>query len=112
MTLVNCSTVSRVAGTAVPMPALLTSTSTRPNSAIVGVHQALAVLGLGDVGGHRDRATAEALDHRLGFLEALDAAGAEGDVRARFRECAGKGDAEAGRRAGDDRDATVEAEQV
>ena len=34
MTWVNCSTVSRVAGTAVPMPALLTSTSTRPNSAI------------------------------------------------------------------------------
>ena len=34
MTLRNCSGVSWVAGTAVPTPALLTSTSTRPNSAI------------------------------------------------------------------------------
>ena len=30
----NCSGVSRVAGTAVPTPALLTSTSTRPNASI------------------------------------------------------------------------------
>ena len=34
MTERNCSGLSRVAGTAVPTPALLTSTSTRPNFAI------------------------------------------------------------------------------
>ena len=41
MTWRNCSGVSRVAGTAVPIPALLTSTSTRPSSAIAASTRAV-----------------------------------------------------------------------
>ena len=41
----NSSGVSRVAGTAVPTPALLTRTSTRPSSATVSLDHARAVLG-------------------------------------------------------------------
>ena len=112
MTWRNCSGVSRVAGTAVPMPALLTSTSTRPSSCIAASTSALARLGVGDVGLHGERPAAGGLDERRGLLEPVDPAGAEHHVGAGLGEGLGERDAEPGGGAGDDRHLAVETEQV
>ena len=49
-----------------PMPALLTSTSSPPNRSTVGLHRALDLVGVARVGGRRQRLRAEA---RLRALE-------------------------------------------
>ena len=112
MTWRNCSGVSRVAGTAVPMPALLTRMSTRPNSAIAASTSAVQDVGVGDVGGHRQRPAPGRPHQRGGLLEPVGAPGAEGDVGAGLGEALGEGHAEAAGRAGDHRDLAVEPEQV
>src|SRR5205085_5730834 len=71
-----------------------------------------AVVDLRDVGLDRQRARSVRLDARRRVLEAVGAARAHDDVRARLPQALGEGDAEAGRRAGDDRDLAVEAELV
>ena len=98
MTSRNCSGVSFVAGYAVPMPALLTRMSTRPNSLIAGVDQRAAVLGLGDVRAHGDHAATERLDGLARVLQLLGAPGAEHDVGARLGERGGEGRRPARRR--------------
>ena len=108
----NSSGVSRVAGTAVPTPALLTSTSTRPSSRHGLLDHARAVLGQRDVGGDGQAAAAERLDALGGLLQAVGAAGADGDVGARLGEADGERGAEAGGGAGDDGDLAVEPEAV
>ena len=87
MTWRNCSGVSRVAGTAVPMPALLTSTSTRPNSSI-GARRRAPCTASGSATSVCDgeRPAAGRLDERRGLLEPVDAAGAERDVGAGLGE--------------------------
>ena len=77
-----------------------------------GVDERLAVLGLGDVGGDRDRAAARRLDELLGLLELLDAPRAERDVGAGLSQRLGERHPEAGRGAGDDRDLVVQPEPV
>ena len=111
MTWRNCSGVSRVAGTAVPMPALLTSTSTRPNSAIAAATSAVQTPGR-PRRWRRRRAAAGVADQGRGVLEPVDAPGAEHHVGARLGQCLGEGDAEAAGGAGHDRDLAVEPEQV
>ena len=112
MTCRNCSGVSRVAGTAVPMPALLTRMSTRPNSAIAASTSAWHVLGVGDVGGDRER-PATGVAHQLGgLLEPVDPAGAEHHVGAGLGQRLRERDPEAAGGAGDDRHLVVEPEQV
>ena len=62
MTLRNSSGSSRVAGTAVPMPALLIEHVDLAELLDGLVHEPLAVLRLGHVGGHGDAAAAGGLD--------------------------------------------------
>ena len=112
MTLRNCSGVSRVAGTAVPTPALLTRMSTRPNSSIAASTSAWHDSGSATSVATRERPAAGRLDERRGVGEPVGAAGAERDVGAGLGQRLGEGDAEAGGGAGDDRDLAVEAEQV
>ena len=112
MTCRNCSGVSRVAGTAVPIPALLTSTSTRPNSAIAGLDQRRARLGSATSVADRQRPAAGARTQCGGLLEPLHAPRAERDVGAGLGECLGERDAQPAGGAGDDGDLAVEAEQV
>ena len=112
MTSRNCSGVSRVAGTAVPTPALLTRMSTRPNCSIAASTSAVARLRVGDVGGDGDRAPAGALRPALRLLEPVGAAGAEHDVGAGLGQRLRERHAEARRGAGHDRDSTVEPEPV
>ena len=93
-------------------PALFTSTSRRPNASTVACTSALQVLGLHDVGAHRERPSpapshlvGDGVDVRLRPRRAHD-------VGARFgeRERDAAADALAG--AGDDRDAVRELEEV
>ena len=112
MTCRNWSGVSRVAGTAVPMPALLTRTSTRPSSSIAALDQVGARVGVGDVGLDRQRAATGLLDQPRGVGEPVDPAGAERHVGAGLGQTLRERDTEAARGAGDDRDLAVEAEHV
>ena len=112
MTERNCSGVSRVAGTAVPMPALLTRTSTRPNVSIASSTSRWHCVGVGHVGGHRVHAPAGGaygLGHRL---ELVDPPRAEDHVGPRLGERVGERDAQAAGGAGDDDDLVVETEEV
>ena len=108
----NSSGVSRVAGTAVAIPALLIRTSTPPSCSTRLGDDALAVLGIDDVGLHGDAAPPERLDLRLGLLEPLDPPRADRDVGARLGEPRRERDAEPRRRAGDDGHLAVEFEAV
>ena len=76
------------------------------------VDERLAAVGVRDVRAHGDGAPAGGLDELARVLELLDAAGAEGDVRAGLGEGLGERDAEAGRGPGDDGDFSFEAEAV
>ena len=77
-----------------------------------GVDERLAVLGLGDVGGDRDRPPARRLDELLGLLQLLDAPRAERDVGAGLSQRLGERHPEARRGSGDDRDLAVQLEPV
>ena len=94
------------------MPALLTSTSTRPSWRRACSTTRRAVLGLRDVGGDRDAAAAERLDLVRGLLQPVGAAGADGDVGAGLGQPDGERGPEAGGGAGDDGDLAVEAKFV
>ena len=94
----NSSGVSRVAGTAVPMPALLISTSTRaqlarPPRSTTRVQSS----GTRDVGGDGEAAAPERAHLLGGLLQAVGAAGADRDVGARLGE-AGRRTRRRGRR--------------
>ena len=92
-------------GTAVPMPALLTSTSTRPNSSIAASTSAVHASGSDDVGGDRRAPGGRRARTSVGGVrEPVGAAGAEHDVGAGLGQALGERDAEAGGRAGHDRD--------
>ena len=112
ITLRNSSGVSRVAGTAVPIAGVVDQHVGRAELGDRPLDDALAVLGHGDVGLDRDAAAAVGLHALLGLLEAVGAAGADGDVGAGLGEAVGERDAEAGGGAGDDRHLVVEAEAV
>ena len=95
MTCRNCSGVSRVAGTAVPMPALLTRTSTRPNSLIAAstsaVHESGSATSVATARARRRR------PRRGGRVrEPVRTPGAEHDVGAGLGERLGERDAEPG----------------
>ena len=77
------------------MPALLTRTSTRPNSSIAASTRAVHDSRVGDVGADGERPAAGGLDERRGVGEPVDAAGAERDVGAGLGQRLGEGDAEA-----------------
>ena len=112
MTEVNCSTVSRVAGTAVPMPALLTSTSTRPNSAIAASMSAWQ-------SGCRETPVSTAIARRPVVSTEAAVSASRSTQRAprtrsapTLRQRLGEGDAEPGLRAGHDRDLSGQREAV
>ena len=109
MTCRNCSGVSRVAGTAVPMPGVVDEYVDPAELVHRRVDQRLARLGGGDIGLHGDGAAAGALHERGGVREPVDTPGAEDDVGAGLGERLGEGDAESGGGAGDDRHLAVEA---
>ena len=71
-----------------------------------------AGLGVGDVGGHRQRAAAGALHEGGGVGEAVDPPGAEREVRASLGQALRERDPQAAGGAGDDGDPAVEAEHV
>ena len=73
---------------------------------------AVAVVGVGDVGLDRDAAPAERLHLRPRLFELLDPARADRDVRTRLGQAGGERDAQARRSAGDDRDLSGERERV
>ena len=112
MTSRNSSGASRVAGTAVPMPALLTRTSTRPNSSMASATRSVHDCGSATSVAAVERAAAGGLDEQRGVGQPVDAAGAEGHVGAGLGQALGEGDAQAAGGAGDDRDLPVESEQV
>ena len=112
MTWRNCSGVSRVAGTAVPIPALLTRMSTRPSSAIAASTSAWQSSGEETSVRHGDGAASERLDLRLGLPQLVDAARAQGHVGPGLGQRLGEGDPEARGGAGHHGDLAVEAEQV
>ncbi len=94
------------------MPALLTSTSTRPNSAIAASTRAVH-----DSGSATSVATGEGAATGVstsagGVLEPVDPAGAEHDVGPGLGQPLREGHAEADGGAGDDRDPAVEPEHV
>ena len=94
------------------MPALLTSTSTRPSSRTVSSTTRVQSSGTPTSAGiatQRRPSVAHALG---GLLQAFGAAGADGDVGAGFGEAGGKGGAEPRGGAGDDGDLAVEPEAV
>src|ERR1700739_3592879 len=86
----NCSGVSRVAGTAVPTPALFTRMSTRPNSSLA----------------------ARALAPRTGAPQAVDAPGAEYHVGACLSQSLRERDSESAGRTGDDGYAVVDTKAI
>ena len=94
------------------MPALLTRTSTRPNSSIAAStsawHDSGSATSVATVSARRPAASTSAAVSR----EPVDPAGAEHDVGAGLGEGLREGDAEPAGGAGDDGDLAVEAEQV
>jgi len=90
MTSRNWSGVSRVAGTAVPLPALFTSTSTRPNSVIAASTTAGASSGTATVRGYRQRPPAQLLNQGMSLLEPICAARGQHHVGARLGKCRAK----------------------
>ena len=67
----NCSGVSRVAGTEVPMPALLTKMSTLPKARTVASTSSTTVVWTRHVGPHRDGPSACVLDKFAGAYQAV-----------------------------------------
>ena len=112
ITLRNCSGVSRVAGTAVPTPALLTSTSALPSSATVSRTTRSQSSGSETSASIARQRRPCASTRSLVVCEAVGAAGADRDVGAGLGEAVGERDAEAGGGAGDDGHLAVEAEAV
>ena len=112
MTSRNCSGVSRVAGTAVPMPALLTRMSTRPNSSMASATRSVHDCGSATSVRGRQRAAAGGLDERGGVGEPVHPAGAERDVGAGLGQALRERDAQPAGGAGHDGDLPVEPEQV
>ena len=112
MTSRNCSGVSRVAGYAVPLPALLTSTSTWPNSAIAASTTAWQsstfATSAVTVSARRPRSSIWAL---VSWRRSAATRG-EHEVGTGLGERLRERDAEPGRGAGDDRHLAVEAEKV
>ena len=108
----NCSGVSRVAGTAVPTPALLINTSTRPKVCIAASTSAWPWLGHADVGRDGQRLAATGLDERRGVGQSLDAARPQHDVGAGLGEGLGKRHTEPGRGAGHDHHFVVESKRI
>src|SRR6476661_3272854 len=111
MTERNCSGVSRVAGKAVAIPALLTRTSTRPNSAIaastIAAHLSRSAISVATARAWRSLPrTNTAVSSGLSTRRAASTTSAPG-----LGEGLGEREA-AGRHAGDDGDAAVEAERV
>ena len=102
MTRAKSSGGSRRAGTAVPMPALLISTSTWPSSADGLLDDAPAVLRVRDVGLDGDAAPAGLLHPLLGVAQFAGTAGADGDVGARLGQPGGEGHPQTRGGAGDD----------
>ena len=112
MTRRNCSGVSRVAGTAVPTPALLTSTSTRPSSVIAASTSAWQSSGEATSVSATTHPASGCAHQVGGLLEPVDPAGAEHHVGAGLGERLREGHPEAARGAGHDRHPVVETEQV
>ena len=82
-TVCHCSTVSSSSGTGgAPVPALLKSTSRRPNASLTCREQRLDGGGIGDVGRHDEGAVGAVAGGRAGRLERVGAAAGEDDVEA------------------------------
>ena len=94
------------------MPALLTSTSTRPNSSIAASTRAWHASGEATSVATLEGPAAGGLHERGGVAEPLDPTRAERDVGPGLGEPLREGDAEPRGGAGDDGDLAVEGEQV
>ena len=94
------------------MPALLTSTSTRPSAATTSATAPVDGRRVGDVRRERSRRAAGVGDRGAHVGRTLGVDVDDGDRRARLRETRRDRRAEPARPAGDDRDAVLEAEEA